>query len=202
MALPTLWPREIPPHTTTFLDMDGPLLSQSHSGKWNRRSTTQQGRRWTETYVFETQSTNGRALMASANYYWRSGNYAFINHYHLITVNGAAGGSPRINGTNQTGATLAVENASNSITGWLVTGDVFLAGGHLFDVLDDADTDGSGDVELHINPPMYGAMASGVALTLLTGGRSIKAIVVDIEMPETDAAEFGVMKVTFEVVAS
>lgn len=42
---------------------------------------------------------------------------------------GAQGGTPLINGASQTGATLAIDGCSNSITGWAKAGDIFTIAG-------------------------------------------------------------------------
>lgn len=71
---------------------------------------------------------------------------------------GSAGGSPLVNGANQTGSELVLDGATVSQTGWLKAGDyVQLGAGSsstLHMVLADADSDVSGNVALDIWPDM------------------------------------------------
>lgn len=80
---------------------------------------------------------------------------------------GTFGGTPAVNGASQTGTTLILDGASNSITNWAVVGDVFSIAGvyavnpqtrqstgqlQQFRVMAAADSDGSGNVTLTFTP--------------------------------------------------
>lgn len=97
--------------------------------------------------------------------------YEDVNVYpHTV---GALGGSPVINGASQTGSSLTINGASNSITNWALKGDVFTIGSgstgvfavnpqnyrsttqlQQFVVTANASSDGSGNVTLSIYPPI------------------------------------------------
>jgi hypothetical protein len=72
------------------------------------------------------------------------------------TARGAATGTPLVNGASQTGGTLVIDGATTSTTGWLKAGDYIQLGSSgtstLHKVLQDANSDGSGNVSLEIWP--------------------------------------------------
>ena len=72
------------------------------------------------------------------------------------TPRGSAGGTPLVNGADQTGGTLTIDGCTASQTGWLKAGDYIQLGSAgtatLHKVLQDADSDGSGNVTLDIWP--------------------------------------------------
>jgi hypothetical protein len=72
------------------------------------------------------------------------------------TARGTLGGVPLVNGAGQTGETLALDGASNSITNWLKAGDWFQLGTglntHLHKNLTNANSNGSGQVNLDVWP--------------------------------------------------
>ena len=69
---------------------------------------------------------------------------------------GSAGGTPLVNGADQTGGTLSIDGCTASQTGWLKAGDYIQLGtagsATLHKVLADADSNGSGEVDLDIWP--------------------------------------------------
>ena len=64
--------------------------------------------------------------------------------------------SPTLNGSDQVGSTISVKGAAISQTGWLVAGDVIQVGpssrARLHKVLDDVNTDASGNAGINIWP--------------------------------------------------
>lgn len=72
------------------------------------------------------------------------------------TPRGSAGGTPVVNGASQTGGTLVIDGCTASQTGWLKAGDYIQLGSAgtatLHKVLQDANSDGSGNVTLDIWP--------------------------------------------------
>jgi len=79
------------------------------------------------------------------------------------TARGSVGGTPVVNGPNQTGGSLSISGASSSQTDWIRAGDyIQLNSGSsatLHKVLQDADSDGSGLVNLDIWPNIRSAPA-------------------------------------------
>lgn len=81
------------------------------------------------------------------------------------TPRGSAGGTPVVNGADQVGGTLAIDGCTASQTGWLKAGDYIQLGSGttatLHKVLQDANSDGSGNVSLDIWPYIRSAPTDG-----------------------------------------
>ena len=75
--------------------------------------------------------------------------------------------------TSQTGSTIAVTGASKSKSGWLLTGDYIQVGSAgtatLHKVLEDANTNASGNVTLEIWPALRGSRFGSVVVTNAVG---------------------------------
>jgi hypothetical protein len=86
------------------------------------------------------------------------------------TARGTPTGTPLVNGANQTGGTLNIDGASNSVTGWLKAGDYIQLGtgssARLHKVLQDANSNGSGQVSLDLWPHIRTAPADNAAVTV------------------------------------
>lgn len=86
------------------------------------------------------------------------------------TARGVATGTPLVNGANQTGGSLIIDGATNSVTGWLKAGDYIQLGSNgasrLHKVLADANSNGSGGVTLDIWPHIRTAPADNAAVTV------------------------------------
>ena len=71
---------------------------------------------------------------------------------------GSSAGTPLVNGASQTGNTLIIDGATASQTGYLKAGDYIQLGTgitqRLHMVIDDANSDGSGNVTLNIEPAL------------------------------------------------
>lgn len=65
---------------------------------------------------------------------------------------GNAGGTPRVNGSGQTGNSIITDGWTPSVTGILLMGDFIQIGQRLYKVLTDANSDGSGNATLDIWP--------------------------------------------------
>jgi hypothetical protein len=86
------------------------------------------------------------------------------------TARGVATGTPLVNGADQTGGSLVIDGATNSVTGWLKAGDYIQLGSNgssrLHKVLTDANSDGSGNVTLDIWPSIRTAPADNAAVVV------------------------------------
>lgn len=103
--------------------MPGPLISKSQSGRVNIRTTQQIGRTWTERYLVNVRSVNGRALLAFIDNVWRNGTTFTIDHRDHLTPLGTGGGSPLINQPAQ--LVIDPENFNN----WTPSGTIARTGG-------------------------------------------------------------------------
>lgn len=83
---------------------------------------------------------------------------------------GEAGGTPLVNGADQTGASLAIDGATVSQTDWLKAGDYIQLGtgedARLYKLTADADTNGSGQATLSLWPAITTAPADNAAVTV------------------------------------
>jgi len=84
------------------------------------------------------------------------------------TPRGSAGGTPLVNGASQTGGELIIDGCTADQTGWLKAGDYVQLGSGgtatLHKVLQDADSDGSGNVTLDIWPYIRNAPSDDAAV--------------------------------------
>lgn len=92
------------------------------------------------------------------------------------TPRGTAGGTPIVKGSGQTGQSLDLDGAAADQTDWLRAGDYIQLGGGasatLHKVLQDADSDGSGNVTLDVWPGLRSAPSDNAAVvTQSTAGR-------------------------------
>ena len=85
------------------------------------------------------------------------------------TASGNLGGTPLVNGANQTGASLSIDGCSNSITNWLKAGDYIQLGGGssatLHKVLTNVDTNSSGQATLNLWPSIRVAPSDNATVT-------------------------------------
>lgn len=86
------------------------------------------------------------------------------------TARGAATGTPLVNGGSQTGNELITDGWTNSTTGILKAGDYIQLGtgssSQLYKVLDDVNSDGSGNATLTVWPDLRSAPANNAAITV------------------------------------
>lgn len=79
-----------------------------------------------------------------------------LNDPSATSPRGSAGGTPLVAGASQTGGTLDIDGCTASQTGWLKAGDYIQLGSgsstRLHKVLQDADSNASGEVSLDIWP--------------------------------------------------
>lgn len=193
------FPRTILPVKVTDLEVPGPLISKAQSGRVNMRATTQVGRSWTETYLVRTRDLAAKAFLATVRSLWRAGTIFDIAHMDYLTPNGVGGGSPLVNGANQTGASLVVDATPNNLANWLRTGDpIRLAGLNItYEVTADVTTVGT-TATIPINPPLFiGGSPADNAVVTITGVKMSAVILEPPSMPETGPDDFGTLTLKF-----
>lgn len=86
------------------------------------------------------------------------------------TARGVATGTPLVNGASQTGNELVTDGWTNSTTGILKAGDYIQLGSgssaQLYKVLDDVNSDGSGNATLTIYPDLRSAPSDNATITV------------------------------------
>jgi len=84
------------------------------------------------------------------------------------TPRGSAGGTPLVNGADQTGDSITIDGCTAGQTGWLLAGDYIQlgsgAGASLHKILQDVDTNGAGQATLDIWPAIRTAPANNSAV--------------------------------------
>lgn len=79
-------------------------------------------------------------------------------------------GTPVVNGADQTGDSLAIDGLPTSATGYLKAGDYIQLGtgasSQLYKVLEDADTNASGEATLNIFPALRSSPGDGATVTV------------------------------------
>jgi hypothetical protein len=194
------WPRTVLPQRVTDFAVPGPLISRSQSGKYAVRSHAQIGRTWRETYFIDMTDTGDKRLLATIRTWWRNGTEFNIDHRDYLTPNGGGAGSPLVQGASQTGSLLVCDGMTAG-SGYLLAGDIFAIAGvdNVFEVATaTVSVAGAGTATIAITPPIYsgGSPSNNAALTIT--GVKLKAMIVEPpDMPETDAANYGLVTVTF-----
>ncbi len=159
--MPT-FPRTILPQRVTVPVFPGGLVSVSHGGKVNTRTTLQVGRVWEEFFAFKVDA-NGHEFLALINNYFNRQTSLDVAHQMFTDTLGAGGGTPLVAGASQTGATIATDGWPNS-TLVLAAGDLvtFATGPNLvYDITADVTSDGSGLATLPVSPNVFAGASPG-----------------------------------------
>lgn len=125
------------------------LMSWGDSGKGQFRAIQNMGRIWTETFpLLDTDNPNVRQLLEAINRSLRERVIWDVQHPYLHVRKGAGGGTPLVNGADQTGSILTIDGASNNITNWLLPGDILQVAGMpvVFDTTAACSSNGSGQI--------------------------------------------------------
>lgn len=80
------------------------------------------------------------------------------------TARGAATGTPLVNGASQTGQSLVTDGWTSGVTGILKAGDFIQIGQRLYKVLNDVNSNGSGQATLDIFPRLRESPADNAAI--------------------------------------
>lgn len=147
----------------TRSEFTGEIQKQAHDGKWwsVRAALIPKTRADAENWVGFFVSLNGS-----------EGTFLF-GDAHNTTPRGSASsapGTPLVDGVSQTGDQLAVKGAPNGAVDYLLRGDWIQLGSsstaRLYRIMEDASTDGSGDVTLEIWPDLRSSPGDGDSVTL------------------------------------
>jgi hypothetical protein len=138
-----------------------------------------QGQRWTVEYTLvpmaRAKATVWTAWLASLN----GRQQTFLSPLSNVTTSqggasaSVAGGSsdPLVNGAGQTGNTLAIDGAGSNVTNYLKAGDYIQLGDNdttarIYMVLQDASSDGDGEITLDIWPDLYSSPDNDTQVTV------------------------------------
>lgn len=195
------WSRTVLPRRIGDLQMPGALRSRGQSGVWQTRAITQVGFSWTEEYLLKITRADDRALLTLVRQWWRDGTVFNINHRAYLTPLGSARDTDTVlvKGASQTGATIDVDSAPVSQTGYLKAGDLIKFAGVtlVYQVTGDVNTDSGGNATIPISPPIYagGSPADNAAVTF--ENLTFQAVLAEPpEFPEAPPTEYGVLRVS------
>ena len=193
------WPTGILAKSNTEFEVPGPQLSIGQSGKVTRRSTAQVGRSWEEVYFGDVRDNDFRKLMAITRDYLRNGTSFTISHRDHLTPKGTYGGTPLVDGANQTGSTITLKGATADVSNWARAGDLVTFAGItlVYEVPTDTNSVGGGAVTLPISPPIFSGGSPADEAAVTTTGISVTAIVIGADFPRTNANNFGLLTVQF-----
>jgi hypothetical protein len=187
------------PQKVTDFEVPGPLLARTQSGKMTARSTTQIGRVWTETYLVRMSEATSKALLATARGWWRAGTIFDIDHRDYLTPNGGGAGTPLVQGASQTGSALVCDGMTAG-SGYLLAGDIFKIANidNIYECTASVSVAAGGTATFAISPPIFegGEPSNNAALTI-TAVKLKARIIQPPDFPESDASDFGILKVTF-----
>lgn len=91
-----------------------------------------------------------------------------IGHPLSILPRGVATGTPRVNGANQTGKILITDGWNTSVTNILKKGDFIQIGNRLYQVLNDVNSDVSGNCTLDIWPRLRESPADNESIVTIS----------------------------------
>ncbi|QDV34897.1 hypothetical protein [Tautonia plasticadhaerens] len=103
---------------------------------------------------------------------------------------GLQGGTPLVNGSFQSGTTLAIDGCTANVTGWARAGDYFSANGELKQLTADVNTNGSGQATLNFMPAWRGSPTDNSAVNFTNP--TCTMILVDDRQGMWDADVMGV----------
>jgi len=104
---------------------------------------------------------------------------------------GVGGGVPRVNGSSQTGTSLAVDGLPANTAGWLKVGDHFSVGDELKVLTADANSNAGGQAVLAFEPPLRNSPADNATLTI-DNPTCVLALTSDsVGWDEQNAVQFG-----------
>ncbi len=152
------------------------------------------GRTWEETYpVLDTAVPAVRALIEAINRSMRERVIWSVQHPHWHIRHGVGGGTPLVNGADQTGSALAVDGVS-TITNWLRAGDMIQVAGMpvVFDVTADVSSV-AGLAVIPISPPIFQGRspADNAAVEIVPANIFFNAVIADVsQFPDMDVTRY------------
>ena len=199
------FPRTVPPARVTYPKVLGSLISIGQSGALQTRSAAAQGRAWQETWAaLPAGSEDVQELITTIENLYNTGATCTLTHYLLpgsgLAANGAGGGTPLVNGADQSGTSLVTDGWTASAAVRMKAGDCFTVAGLdvLFRATADISSDGSGNATITIEPPIVAGSSPANNAALTIASATLTAVVLDYTDASAGPDEFiGGLKVTF-----
>lgn len=199
------FPRTIPPARVTYPRVIGSLISIGQSGAVQTRSEAAQGRVWQETWsALLAGDEDVQELITTIEDLYNTGATCTLTHYLLPgsgkAANGAGGGTPLVNGADQSGTSLVTDGWTASAAVRMKAGDCFTVAGVdvLFRATADISSDGSGNATITIQPPIVAGSSPANNAALTIASATLTAVVEDYTAASAGPAEYlGGLAVTF-----
>ena len=143
----------------SFLLPYAPGIDEAATGRITTQAGVAIGFIWEQTWGEEYTSTVAfQGFLAKMRKYWNHGIELQIKHRYSpgsgLLPNGAGGGTPIVSGADQSGENLVTSGWTPSISNIVRAGDFIRVTGFrpMLSIVDDADSDSSGNVTLSIFP--------------------------------------------------
>ena len=176
------FPRGTLPQVATWPFLPGALKSMSHTGLLQIRNTKQVGWTWVEEFgLLSARRPTDMDVMAFMTMLWNRGGIHDFTHPQLpgsgLAPNGLGTGGILVDGGAQVGDTLLTDAWPAATANCVRSGDVIKIAGDnaVYMVNADADSNGSGEVDIPITPPLRLSPGNDVAVT--TTGVTFRATI-------------------------
>lgn len=166
------------------------------------------GKMWFGTVTFKkvtfAQAASIRAFLADLQ--GQYGTFLYGDPDYLARgASGIYSGTPVVNGAGQTGNTLNIDGATNSITGWAKAGDYFQIGSgtsaRLYMITQDANSNGSGEVVLTFQPALRSSPSDGATITF-TGAKGLMRLAENTSSWDSDMSSINDITLSFHEASS
>lgn len=193
------------PTTVTKMTLPASRRQITKAGIVQTRGSTTVGFTWSETYLpLRARDADVEAFLSYVDWAWNTGAEFAIQHLMKpgsgVAPNGTGTGGITVSGVDQVGDTLTTAGWPISTNNVSRAGDLISIAGiqRVFQVVEDANSNGSGIADLVINPSIYsgGSPSNGAAVT--TTGVEINAIVMEVSQTSiSNAFYYDGMSITF-----
>ena len=192
MTLP--FPTGIRIKTATFgLRFNSQVFTSPLNGFSQRVSLP--GARWFATYNLTPYARAEAAVIRSFLAQLRGQANTFYGYDPAAQLLGAGGGVPLVNGAGQTGNSLIIDGAPNSVMNWLKAGDYFEVNSEYKMVTAAVNTNGAGQATISFEPAIRYSPADNAALNITTP--RCKMMLTDDDAAQWEASEGGIHMMTF-----
>jgi len=124
------------------------------------------GERWAMTMQFNNLKGDDVGVMTGFVARLNGQQHRFTVQNHAEPQRGVLTGTPLVAGASQTGTSIDIDGATTGQTGWIKAGDWFSVNGELKMCVEDADSDGSGNVTINFIPRLRTSPADNAAVTV------------------------------------
>ena len=199
------FPRTVPPARVTYPKVIGSLISIGQSGALQPRSEAAQGGIWLEAWpALPAGSEDVQELLVTIEDLYNTGATTTLTQFLMpgcgLAANGAGGGTPLVNGADQSGTSLVTDGWTAVAAVRMKAGDCFTVAGLdvLFRATADISSDGSGNATITIEPPIVAGSSPADEALLTIASATLTAVILDYTDSTAGPDEFiGGLSVTF-----